>query len=410
MRSSPVNPRTLLIAGAWLASIAITYSLGRLESPAPGVAAVGAAAAPSGLQAGGDSETGKVRPIDPSISFSSVRSGGARETVESVTGGEPMEDWLLRLLNQDDEIVRTTAFLRLLEALDKPEDIQKALEVIAKNGNRDRWRGGAMREATMLLQKWTQMDPKGAADFANGRNGAERWMASSIVLGTWTRSNPDEALAYAQANGASQNPDDGNWGVAAVVSQLAKTDVDRALQVAATEGQGRARGQMMNAVLSELLSQRGTNGAKNTILSLPEGAFRDNMLPQLAERLADDDGAGTAQWVMNSLPAGDVRSRALAEVINEWADNDAVAAGNYLSRLPPSPETDAARERYAGEVLRRDPEGALAWASTISTEAQRNRTIGNLVRAWMRRDRPAAERWLGTAQIPDQTRNQLLRN
>jgi hypothetical protein len=130
---------------------------------------------------------------------------------------------------------------------------------------------------------------------------------------------------------------------------------------------------------------------------------------QLAGRLADKDGPGTAQWVMGSLPAGEVRSRALAEVVNKWAEDDAVAAGNFLSRLPASPENDPARERYAYDVLRRDPEGALAWAGTISGDDQRTRAVENLVRAWMRRDRAAAERWVGSAQLSEQVKNQLLR-
>jgi hypothetical protein len=321
-----------------------------------------------------------------------------------------MEDWLKRLIKQDDEIVRTTAFLRLLAVLETPEDLRQALEIVAPRGDRPGWRGFGMREAPMLLQKWTQLDAKGAAAYIESRNPQERMFASSVVLSTWARINPDEALAYAQANGQSANEQDGNWSMAMVVSQLAKNDVDRALQVATTQDTSRARGRMMDSVLSELVTQRGEDGARSTVMSLPPSAFRDNLTAQLAGRLADKDGFGTAQWVMNSLPAGDVRGKALAETVNRWADDDPVAAGNFLSRLPASPETDPARERYAFEVSRADPEGALAWANTISAQEQRTKAVENLVRAWMRRDKAAAEKWVASSQLPEQVRNQLLRN
>ncbi|MHA3773387.1 hypothetical protein ACXR0O_17780 [Verrucomicrobiota bacterium sgz303538] len=403
------SSRHLLLAGAWLATIAITYCFGRLGDPAA-VHTPSPASSNSGTAAPHASDA---QPLASASVFLPLESHSAKgqRTIEAVTGGQPLDDWLKRLLNQDDEIIRTTAFLQLLEALEKPEDLRQALEIIAANGGGNRWRGNGMREASMLLQKWSQLDPKGAIAYAESlKGGDDRGMAANVVLRTWARSNPEEAIAYAQANGQSTNPQDGNWSLASVVAQLARTDIDRALQVAGTQDMSRARGRMMDSLLSELVTQRGEESARATILALPPGSFRDNLTAQLAGRLADSDGAGTAQWVMNTLPAGDARSRALAEVVNQWAGDDPVAAGNFLSRLPSTPETDPARERYAYDVLRRDPEGALAWANTITAGEQRTRAIENLVRAWMRRDRTAAQNWVASANLPENVRNQLLRN
>jgi hypothetical protein len=332
--------------------------------------------------------------------------------VQGVTGGEPLEDWLKRLMTQDDEILRTSGFLKLMEALKTPEEIQQALEAINSIGGRNRWRGGVgMREGSMLLQKWTQLDPKGAMGYAQSQKGEqEKWGATTVVMRTWARINPDEAIAFAKEAPPSGNPQDGNWSIAAVVGQLAKTDLDRAMQLSSTQDVSRARGRMMESVLDELVSQRGDEAARQSILSLPEGSFRDNMASQLARRLADNDGPGTAQWVMNSLPAGDARNRALAEVMGQWADDDPVAAGNFLKTIPASKETDSARERYAYEALRRDPEGALAWAGTITADEQRTKAVEGLLRQWVRRDRSAAQNWMATAQLPDDFKARVMRN
>lgn len=260
----------------------------------------------------------------------------------------------------------------------------------------------------MLLEKWTKVDPKAAIAYAsNGNRGNDdRGSSSSIVLRAWARTSPDEALAWAEANGKGNNPQDGNWALTSVLQQLARTNVDRALEVASTQVLSRARGRMMETLVGELVGQRGEDAARTAILALPAGSFRDNMTAQIAGRLANSDGPGTAEWVM-TLPPGEARSRALAEVVNQWTEDDPTAAGTFLTRLPVSPETDSSRERYAFNVLRADPEGALAWANTISNDEQRNRAIENLIRGWMRRDADGARTYLAQSQLPPEMKAQI---
>ena len=78
------------------------------------------------------------------------------------------------------------------------------------------------------------------------------------------------------------------------------------------------------------------------------------------------------------------------------------AAATFLARFPASPETDESRVRLAQNVLRKDPEGAMAWAGTISEEQNRIRTMTELLRNWFRRDPDAARKWmLQDTQLPD---------
>ncbi|HET6407073.1 MAG TPA: hypothetical protein VFG14_04270, partial [Chthoniobacteraceae bacterium] len=254
------HTRTVVIAGAWIATSAIAFSLGKLGNPVsrpPIAAAHGSQGV--GRELGSATAQASTNP-GGSESFQSVASrGGAEDTVQGVTGGEPLEDWLKRLMTQDDEILRTSGFLKLMEALKSPEEIQQALDAINSIGGRNRWRGGVgMREGSMLLQKWTQLDPKGAMGYAQSQKGEqEKWGATTVIMRTWARINPDEAIAYAKETAPPANPQDGNWSIAAVVGQLAKTDLDRAMQLSSTEDVSRARARMMESVLDELVSQRG---------------------------------------------------------------------------------------------------------------------------------------------------------
>src|SRR5262245_22323210 len=117
----------------------------------------------------------------------------------------------------------------------------------------------------MLLQKLTQMDAKGAIAFANEGNGGERWMATDTVLGTCTKTEPEAALAWGKENGVQQqqNGDNNdprrggndNWALASVVTQLAKTNLDKALQEAMSGDLGRTAGRTAEALVGETVDQ-----------------------------------------------------------------------------------------------------------------------------------------------------------
>lgn len=403
-------PRTRIIAFslAWLVTAAVAFSLGRLASDSSSsekaTAARNAASSASSSTAGPDGGSSSLLPGVREASASA--SGGGWQ---SVTGGKPLKDWLKTLMAQEDEILRTQGFMRLLDSLKTPEEVQEALETVASQMDRG-WRGfSRSREYTMLLQKWTELDAKGAAEYAaKNEDQGQRFIGSATVLRTWTRLDPNAALAYVQGNEAftgggpgrdgGGGGEEGNWGVAAVVSQLAKTDLERAMTLAAAEPVSRVRGRMMDSLIGELVAQRGESGVREALSALPAGQFRDGMIGQYAARLADKSGPEALSWA-GSLPPGESRNRAYSEVFRQWADDDVVAAGTALSKMPPSVETDGARERYAQEVLRRDPVSAMEWAQTITSDEQRARAQETLIRSWMRRDRNAATNWLNASPL-----------
>jgi hypothetical protein len=284
-------------------------------------------------------------------------------------------------------------FLRLLEAMTTEDQIKTALDVISG----DRSNRFRMTEQAMLLQKWAAMDPKGAATYTSTLRDWARFAGMSTVLRSWLKSSPEEAIAWAEQNGApaSDDPrarDEGNWAMGTLVDSLARTSLDRALQLAANQPVSRARGRMIDTLVNELLSQRGDDSARNAILDLPDDAFRAGMAGRLAEKMASGDPQKAAGWAA-TLPSGPTRERAVAQVIGEWAEKDPVAAGNYLTQYGTLRDFDDARQRYAGEVLRNDPDGAMAWVQAITDEKQRADATRDLLRSWMRRDPQAAQQW-----------------
>lgn len=240
-------------------------------------------------------------------------------------------------------------------------------------------------------------------------------MAMSNVLRTWTRLDPHAALAWAEANGhaaatdsgAQRDESEGNLAVAMVASRLAQTDLDLALRAAGTDANSRTMARLGDNLAEELYKQRGEAAARETILAMPESKLRDSMMAEHADRLAKTDGPAAAKWA-TTLPAGPGRSRALAEAVAGWAEQDPTSAGNFLNSMPPSTDSDAARERFAREVLSKDPLGAISWAGTITDPGERQNTTESLVRSWVRRDAASAKTWVMQSTFSAETKQRLL--
>lgn len=286
-----MNTRYTTLAVAWAASLAITYSFAKLAEPAAPVA-----------PATSSEKTESKPDITPSTGSGDATPEGAalrglnrsnvnQTTRDQLTGGLPMSDWLKHLMSQDDQIIRMTGFLKLLDTLDNGADIKDALAVMKENG-----RGGFGRgwsgEYSMLLEKWTQLNPKEAAAYLkDSLSPREQMMAGRSVLGTWTRMNPDEALAWAQTNGAPAKPEDGNWAVAAVVTQMAQRNLNRALLLAQTQPTSRTQGWVVNSLVGQLVKEQGPESALTTVQKLEPGPFQDAMLKQY-ERNQNRGGGG----------------------------------------------------------------------------------------------------------------------
>ncbi len=411
--------RNILIAGGCLLFAVVGFSIGRasswLEAPItpPKVVTAPKAGGLDAVNVGGDSRVGGV--------FSSESSGktGTAPTVGEITGGQPMEDWLKRVMAQEDELFRMQNFMKLLEAINSPEDIEAALKVIMAGGGRNRGPGGGARftEISMLMSKYVQLDPKGAMAYSSKLEGGEKFMATSSALRTWTRLSPEAALLWAKTDGASITMDFGrggpggdqaegapkdNFALLSVVSQLAKTDLDKALSTASSMELGRFGDRMVDTLASEMIGQRGADAAKTYFDSLPAGAFRDQYLQQVADSLSKKDPAGTVPWIASKAESGDAKRRALGDAVGNWAKADLPAATAYVNSQPISPDMDSARGRILGDIAQKDAKAAWAQISTITDPERMNRTAYQVGRELVKADKDNAAAIIQGTQAQNQ--------
>ena len=418
----------LVVGLGWLATAAIAFCIGRIGAPTAPVATSEDTARPAvGKFAGASGAADFSLPPGERGQFAMGEGVGAM-TVERLTNGQPLDKWVKNLMAQQDDILRMNGLLRLLDAVRDPEELKTALGAINLRGGRGPGFGSRFTEYSMIWEKWTQLDPKGAIGYVNAKGREEKWIGTSAVMQTWTRTDAAGAIAWAQAEAKAEakakekdkdkDESQGNQGgpgggqpgftsspISIVLSQLARTDLDRALGVAATETFDR-RSRTIDTIASELVSQRGLDGARSALDGMAAGSLRDGLTAQLAGKFAEKDAPSAAAWAF-ALPEGEAKSRALAETIGEWAKKDAVAAGAFMAKLPATAEADRSRETYATAVAGTDPKGALAWATTITDKDRQQRAVESVVRTWAKQDAPAAKEWIAQSPLPDDVKARM---
>ena len=414
--------RTSLVVGlGWLATAAIAFCIGRIGSQPGGSVSRDDAARGSDRAGGNARGAGDAAGLSSTAGMKgqfAMGEGDGPVTVARLTNGQPLDKWMKHLMAQEDDMVRMNGLLRLLDAVRDPEDLKTMLAAINLRGDRGFGRGARFTEYSMILEKWTQLDPKGAIGYVNGKDREEKWIGTSTVLRTWTRADAGAAIAWAQENSKKAGDAEDQQGrgpggpggfssspVSIVLSQLAHSDIERALTVAATETFDR-RSRTLDTLANELVSQRGLDGARSALDGMAAGSLRDGLTTQLAGKFAEKDAPAAAEWAF-ALPEGEAKSRALAETIGEWAKKDAAAAGAFMAKLPATAESDRSRENYATAVAQKDPQGALAWAATITDKERQQRAVEGVVRSWVKQDAPAAKEWVAQSTLPDEVKTRI---
>lgn len=91
--------------------------------------------------------------------------------------------------------------------------------------------------------------------------------------------------------------------------------------------------------------------------------------------------------------SGEAKTEAMVALIDWWADASPEKASEWMTHLESSIETDKIIDRFSEVTTRIDPEGAAAWASTISTESIRNEALSKVLLMWLQLDLDQAEAW-----------------
>jgi len=212
-----------------------------------------------------------------------------------------------------------------------------------------------------LVERWSALDPRGAADYAAQ---AYAQGANETVL-----RKAAEALASVDPAAASA------WA-AALESPLVR---DTALRH-----------------IYRKWSERNSAAAAASLTSLPIGSAQLVAASASGKHFADANLSGALQWV-NSLD-GAVQTAAMRSVLSRWAITDPAAAGAWAMQQNSPGLRSEAMKLLASDWAQRDPAAALAYANAIESPAARVEYVQAALQRYALSDPQSAAAWLAGAE------------
>ncbi len=351
----------------------------------------------------------------------STRAGGERSTATMDERLVKMEE----IVRGENALDRSRAMLSWIDSL-APSEFEAAVAKFRSLGLTE----ARMGEYAMLLTAWAEADPMAALAYttANTRGG----MATGTVLAAWASRDPESAIAWAESN---HEGEEANPYMVGIIRSLAATNPTRATELLQALPFSGERGEALRAMMPHLLKE-GPDAAKAWIASLSDERLRDGATARFAEEMAKTDPAATASWLLSNL--GEASTRSVDEVFEQWAQTDKEAASASFASLP---QGDARTRALRGLVTieaRTDPQAAaklmnshpadvddrmvyhFIWNSfdkapgvaagqiaLIEDADGRNRMYQRALGSWLEDDQAAAQRWIDSANLPEQVLNSL---
>jgi hypothetical protein len=239
------------------------------------------------------------------------------------------------------------------------------------------------------------------------------WLTGKRLASSQQPPGPAQNRIPAQTSTAPK-PDDGfraRWNaVNALTDKSARTAELKSLAAAwaATDPQSAFEAMLKTAsaggeeeislLMGLILSMSRTAGTDPADVASWMGALTPGILPPgqlsrieraVAAAWRAKNPRKSADWLL-SRATPESRSRHIASAVDEWVLTSPNACGEWLRSLPPGPDTDPAIETFARQIVREDPESALAWASRISDPALRDQLKKSILEKWRMSDPDAA--------------------
>ncbi len=422
-----MNGKLIGVSSAWILSLGGAFVLGKsLVSSSESSAT--ATKAP-----GTSSSLGRLKTSSPATAATATEDRLLASPM--IRPGTSRTEMIIDIARHTDPLERNTALLRLIDTL-SPSDYESVVAEFRSLEMTERRRG----EYALLLTAWAKVAPQEALDYASENTGGV--FARNTILTAWTQSDPDAAIAWAEAN--HDNPEDGNPWLVGVIEGLAPQNIERATEVMGTMARSNERGRALNSIINELMiqGQGDTSNAKEWAEGIPDEGLRSGAFAFTAEAIARTDPAEAAKWLGKTQDV-DAINRVGEEISDELYENDPEAAVAWVSTLPPAAMSEAAEgiisnlvretpieaaqyltnlitnnseadfqssiRELAQGASTQDPEVAVEWANFVTNNRDRTRVYFRALSNWQQDDPNAASGWIqnNADQLPDYILNRF---
>lgn len=247
------------------------------------------------------------------------------------------------------------------------------------------------KTALDLLHWWEEIDPVAAITYAHSHPASHGRAELPVELFTlWLDAKHDAAIAWATA---LPHGDLRAQLLPAVISVVAETRPQDALAMA-SELDGENRRLALSSLFAEWTSADPERAAAEA-QRLPTTDEQSLALRQVIGKWADRDLPASIAWVKRLPPAGDpgsldIQVGPLEILLEKWTSQAPMDAASYLVSLPEGARRIQMLSTAAGQWAEQNPRDALAWASGLSSEADRNVAIRGVLAGAAQSDAAAA--------------------
>jgi hypothetical protein len=269
---------------------------------------------------------------------------------------------------------------------------------------RSDWRADDARVIAAVVRAWAHRNPQAALGAARGLSYPEQaQVALDAAISGWDESGQGGLDAWVQ--GLSDPIDRQRVGEILarrkVISQGAEKALEWADAIEDPTFREEMRGRVAGAAALDAPAVAAA-WAEPRIVAAAEAGERPTGLPRrIGTRWSRSDPKAAMAWLSRLPPGGD-RDDGVIESMRIWLGRDPGDARQWVEVLEPERWNEPARALYArGLLAQEDPERALALVAGFEDPDLRDYHTTVIARAWLARDRAAADAWLQQADIPE---------
>ncbi len=413
-----MNKKVSIISAGWALSCGAAFLVGRTTSdPAPSESAATDSPTLSGRTVAAGSRA------NGSGSLSSAGGSATRIRTATPIPQDRLAADVLALTKMTDPIARTESFLALVASLG-PDQFLEAIDTYRSQGIDDEQFG----EYRILLSSWAKVNPIEALTYAQEKTRGP--FARKTILATWAKDDPESAIAWANENfDPGERENRANPWLVGVIEGLASTDANRATQLLEELPYSRGRGEALTSVFNEI-TRNDTDAGKAWIAGLSDERLKIGAAARLAGKIAENNPRDAAEWASSLGP--ETMKRSAETIIETWAAKDITAAKTWVASQPEEIAAASGPSLVGQMIEQDDPAGAATWLSQfegnpafddsmrtmawrsmeqnpetgadfimkITNERDQERTFHRVLRNWMRNDREGAQEYIENNPVP----------
>jgi len=295
-----------------------------------------------------------------------------------------------------------------------------------------------------LLGQWATIDPQAALIYVEDFGAGEfREESREEILAVWAGDAPAEAMSWFEANLESFSEREKGEIYADIIRGLADNSVESAIDHLvgfADNLNGREVSRAIDRIIDSMLEQGRAEDAVALLSTFPPGELRNDAARKTVGELAEID-VEAALELLDAFSGSDSYASLQRELVREWAGEDPAAAAAYLSQIPPSgnefsdmahqvlrrwddlaaasvwlaqyepsPELDRPTMVLVYKSSQADPEGAISWARSLTSEGMKTRALQVVASNWKNADPAAFDQYLNSPTGLTEEQIELMRS